>query len=723
MSHWKVILAHNWNVQRGVNDNSSISYDTMVDFLQNGEGVLDQFNAQTSATYKNRAKHYSILNDSLVHIVEETSAIPDWLKFAEVSLPLVFTVVHPSKKYEILTEFFNNEMTAAFNYKSLYDKVIRSYYLGISRADVIEYLKLYPPALKEVRGFGKSQFTKSYRPKYPFEHWQMDHIDFSNTELGKDPINRGYKYIFVIIDIFSKFVYIFPTKSNSLEEVFACLTKVFLSGDVPEKIGADSAFNKSSMVSFCLKYGIKFIPSMPYSPETNGFVERANGFIKRYISIHIAKFKTNQFFDILDQIAFSINNTKHSITGLPPNLVHRGRQLTIKPATVMKDLATVITSSALVQQFKNGSQSEQQSYMKARDALYQKKIEHVKDKIHKAADTRESKLAYTGKEPHKAIGLKVGSYVKIATFRFSNKNEYVKPIQLKAWFKESSVNAPFEFDFKHPMTIVTKGQTKEVDFITKLHKSKFKAIQLKTLRYSWKVPNKSFDLNSTRTLTLRESNNVFFKVTSIVRNESKVRQYTLSWTDGYGNNWNVNQLLDKDNMTFSQYFTKEILIIHHPTETTTVVRPEYLYVNMTKPISTDATKSKLVTKPSKPPSQKAHKDALKRFRTFLESLTPTSKAESFINTEIHYAFPHDTDDDIQWYFGYISQYIPNAKDGLMWEFTSTDPSEVNKSNDEKIANISLNPKLYTNGQTPLDQKFRWYFVNPVAVLNSSVSKA
>ena len=72
---------------------------------------------------------------------------------------------------------------------------------------------------------------------FPFEHWQMDLIDMSREDLRI--ANKSYTWIIVIIDIFSKFVYIHPIVNKEPNTVSAVLEKIFLSGDIPKKIQHD----------------------------------------------------------------------------------------------------------------------------------------------------------------------------------------------------------------------------------------------------------------------------------------------------------------------------------------------------------------------------------------------------------------------------------------------------------------------------------------------------
>ena len=40
-------------------------------------------------------------------------------------------------------------------------------------------------------------------------------------------MNKGYRYIFTNIDIFSKYAWVFPIKSKTIKEIKSCFEKIF----------------------------------------------------------------------------------------------------------------------------------------------------------------------------------------------------------------------------------------------------------------------------------------------------------------------------------------------------------------------------------------------------------------------------------------------------------------------------------------------------------------
>ena len=95
------------------------------------------------------------------------------------------------------------------------------------------------------------------------------------------------------------------------------------SGSLPKVIQSDngSEFDKTFERHLAQKWKIKSIPSSPYSPQTQGAIERFNRTIKSKIFLHMTKFNTAKWNDILDLIIQGYNNTKHATTNRSPNEV------------------------------------------------------------------------------------------------------------------------------------------------------------------------------------------------------------------------------------------------------------------------------------------------------------------------------------------------------------------------------------------------------------------
>tara|TARA_B100001093_G_scaffold184123_4_gene176776 strand:+ start:14296 stop:16524 length:2229 start_codon:yes stop_codon:yes gene_type:complete len=506
--------------------------------------------------------------------------VPYWFEYDIPPLPIVFTVVKYSDITKTIHKFFSSEQDYAMNYKTLYDKIRTQFYLGISRSDVIDYLKNFPLSLREINQTGKNIIIKSFRPLYPFQYWQIDHIDFSNTIIGqkssKGKVNDGYQYILVVIDIFSKFVYLFPTKTNDMQSVEYCLTKIFMQGDIPEKIGADNAF--WSLGPFLNKYNVKLIIGKPYRPESQGHVENKNKQIKRYINHHFNRYNTYKYYDILDQVAFSINNTVHAVTKLTPNLVHRGRTLSTKIDDNIDKIKNRINASDIVSTI-DVNKDDHLKYIKMRDKMYEHKISHVRNTIHKVADKRE--------EQNKEVQpIQVGSTVKLATY--IKIDDKIQPVQIKIQRTFDNSAIPEYVKLNNPLTVKSKDESntekrESVKSITRQPKTMFSKIDKNTTKWDWSLPQTTFTLLSGQQINLEPQKNLTFEVSSYTLNKAQY-QYTLDWISPDGDRWKVLQLISSTK--YAKEFTSNLLLKTQSTNTSPKTRPDYKFIDLTtKPLS------------------------------------------------------------------------------------------------------------------------------------------
>lgn len=112
-------------------------------------------------------------------------------------------------------------------------------------------------------------------PEYPFQCIHMDFIELSPSE--------GKKYCLVIIDAFSKWVELFPTKHPDALTVAKALCKDIIGRyGTPLRIYSDngSHFVNSVITHIGKAFHIELKNHCAYHPQSAGLVERTNGTIK-----------------------------------------------------------------------------------------------------------------------------------------------------------------------------------------------------------------------------------------------------------------------------------------------------------------------------------------------------------------------------------------------------------------------------------------------------------
>lgn len=356
-------------------------YEMGVYYLKNNKipNNLKTRDYHIQRTFKKRMSFYDINdNDKLIYKHKITSL---WNPF--VNDEKIYIVVKESEKKQVIDMYMNDPKLCVLGIHSMYDK-IKDVYLGISRSDVKDILK-DNNALAISMTANKKPIVKSFRPLYPFQHWQMDLIVLDRDEIKQANTYKSvqYGYILVIVDIFSKYTYIYPLKDRKGSTISKWLTKLFLSGDIPHILHSDNGpeFDNADVKSVCEQFNIRILFGPAHNPQTQGFVENKNKQIKRILNYFFIKYNTYKYFDILERVSFSLNNTKNSVTGYTPMQIHRGRQIMLRnPFQDIEDI-----------KFDYNSNIDYPQYIKDITQLNEKQVEIVKNNISKVADKREAK--------------------------------------------------------------------------------------------------------------------------------------------------------------------------------------------------------------------------------------------------------------------------------------------------------------------------------------------
>ena len=149
------------------------------------------------------------------------------------------------------------------------------------------------------------------------ELWQID--QFFLPKYYKS--NRGYKYIFCVIDIFTRYVYCIPLKKKDNEDVIEALKKI-LKTNQPQKIisDSDSVFTSRDFQNLMDDYNIIHETVPINDHESLGVVDRfAKTLKQRLTDLFLGSNDTN-WVDNLDDIVDDYNNTKNKgILNIKPN--------------------------------------------------------------------------------------------------------------------------------------------------------------------------------------------------------------------------------------------------------------------------------------------------------------------------------------------------------------------------------------------------------------------
>lgn len=196
-------------------------------------------------------------------------------------------------------------------------------FAGISRTRVGEYL-----STKRV----PQMFKKPPKPEIAavmtynkLEQMQIDFIDLKASTHA----NLGFRYVLTCIDHFSKYAWAFPLKTRDSSLAAEKIRELFEQGHVPHVLHADNEFQNAEFLGVCEKFGVAFIHSYPYHPQSNGAIERWNKTLKQAIRKLQTEYQDLTFIDALQKLVSNYNNCIHSAHGMTPKQVYFGDAQTV----------------------------------------------------------------------------------------------------------------------------------------------------------------------------------------------------------------------------------------------------------------------------------------------------------------------------------------------------------------------------------------------------------
>lgn len=160
--------------------------------------------------------------------------------------------------------------------------------------------------------------------RFKDELWQADLIDMQQQSRK----NSGFKYILIVIDTYTKYVWIQVLKNKTSTEVTKKMS-ILLKTNQPKLLQTDNGteFYNKPFQGLMKKYKIKHYST--YSSIKAGMVERVIRTIKNKIYKHFTSTGTWNWYNSISKLISNYNNTKHSTIKCTP-LEARKKQITIK---------------------------------------------------------------------------------------------------------------------------------------------------------------------------------------------------------------------------------------------------------------------------------------------------------------------------------------------------------------------------------------------------------
>ena len=216
---------------------------------------------------------------------------------------------------------------------NLYKHIIDKYKTTkITERQVGDWLKeqklnqLYAPTRK-------GGALQSFKPKKPWLGISVDLIDFTNKPA------KQYRYILVVIDNFSRFMYVAAITSKEADKTTKAMSKILDKIENDYNVTPSYALHddgsefKGEYIGLMKKKGIQIRRTLGGQPQSNGLVERANGKVKRVLAKN-KKINGGTWYDNLDQAVKVYNDSINRTIGMTPK---KGAALTGKDIQKLKD--------------------------------------------------------------------------------------------------------------------------------------------------------------------------------------------------------------------------------------------------------------------------------------------------------------------------------------------------------------------------------------------------
>ncbi|UYV79893.1 hypothetical protein LAZ67_18000997, partial [Cordylochernes scorpioides] len=149
-----------------------------------------------------------------------------------------------------------------------------------------------------------------------------------DTVGGLNYYNSTKKFLHIIVDHATRYIWAFPSKSQTTDSYINCLNKIFQI-QKPKQFLSDRApsFTSPRFRKYLINNNIKQLLTSSSRPQCNGLNERLNQTIitRLRCKFNNLKGKSIPWTKLLDSVLNEYNNTPHSITGYTPTYLLYGK--------------------------------------------------------------------------------------------------------------------------------------------------------------------------------------------------------------------------------------------------------------------------------------------------------------------------------------------------------------------------------------------------------------
>jgi len=253
-----------------------------------------------------------------------------------VAVPLLnnriqLRVIPPLEYKRRLTAIYNDDRQGLGLGQNAFYNFVCSKYIGINRVYTTSFLKRQGNYM--VTRPYKKVINRPIMAKVPNERWGIDLI-FMNQYIppahpagirnilnNDNPLAPQFaEYILTVVDYFSKYVWARPLREKTALNVLHAIQNICQASHTqPHIIQADNGTEfRGVFRDWCAQQNILQISTQPYTPTSNGLVERMNREVRKKINEGFAKHNNIEWVSHLQNYIENINNQRHSKSKYKP---------------------------------------------------------------------------------------------------------------------------------------------------------------------------------------------------------------------------------------------------------------------------------------------------------------------------------------------------------------------------------------------------------------------
>jgi hypothetical protein len=218
------------------------------------------------------------------------------------------------------------ELYSANNYPSLkrFTDILKENGIKSTQKEIKEFIQNHKvnQLHKPVQKIRKK--LKHITASFPNEIWQIDLLDYQKYSKQ----NKGFKYIFIAVDIFTRQARAEPIKAKTAENTSAILAKI-LQEAKPKVIYSDDGSEwKGQFKKLLQENDIIHVVNDYGDHNSLGIIDRFSRTFKTMIAKYMTGEETKKWHDILQKLIRIYNNSPHTaLEGVKPSEATKGNNL------------------------------------------------------------------------------------------------------------------------------------------------------------------------------------------------------------------------------------------------------------------------------------------------------------------------------------------------------------------------------------------------------------